>query len=96
LASSSSRLQPANPFSRCHDGCHVTTLPERSVDLLAPRRALLPLVIPAGQDDKQLALQLVNQAMFLIDASLVQPISGPGHHIVGADVDRNEFLVFNQ
>jgi len=116
-------------FSRCHDGCHVSTLPGRTVDLLAPRRALLPVVIPAGQDHKKLAIQLVNQAMFLIDAarpaagqvfpqglgfanasegiaqagldqlvaaSLVQPMSGPVHHIVGADVDWNELLVFNQ
>ncbi len=28
--------------------------------------------------------------------SLVQSMSGPVHHIVGADVDRNELLVFNQ
>jgi hypothetical protein len=32
----------------------------------------------------------------LVDPSLVQPMSGPLHQIVGADVDRNELLVFNQ
>ena len=86
-------------------------------------------MIPAGQDDKQLAIQLDNQAIFfidtarpaagqvfpqglgfanasegiaqagldqLVDPALVQPMSGPVHHIVGADVDRNELLVFNQ
>jgi hypothetical protein len=29
----------------------------------------LPVVIPAGQDDKQFAIQLVNQAIFLIDTA---------------------------
>jgi hypothetical protein len=53
----------------CHDGCHVSTLPGRTVDLLASRRAALPVVIPAGQDDKQFAIQLVNQAIFLIDTA---------------------------
>jgi hypothetical protein len=32
----------------------------------------------------------------LVYPSLVQPMSGPVHHIVGADVDRNELLAFNQ
>ena len=38
------------------------------------RRAALPDVIPAGQDHKQLAIQLVNQAIFLIDTA--RPAAG--------------------
>jgi hypothetical protein len=117
-------------------------------------------VIPAGQDHKKLAIQLITQALFLIDAarpaagqvfpqglgfadasegiaqagldqqvdtpqlssllalpvdddwikdspspfiissldypSLVQPMSGPVHHIVGADVDWDQRLAFDQ
>jgi hypothetical protein len=74
LASSSSHLQPANQFSLRHDGCRVSTLPGRTVDLLIPRRAVLPVVIPAGQDHKKLTIQPVNQAMFLTDAA--RPAAG--------------------
>jgi hypothetical protein len=49
-------------------------MPGRTVDLVAPRLAVLPVVMPAGQDDKKLTIQLVNQAMFLVDAA--RPAAG--------------------
>jgi hypothetical protein len=74
LAFSSSRLQQSNQFRRCHDGCLVSTLPGRTVGLLASIRAALPVVISAGQDHMKFTIQLVNQTMVLIDAA--RPAAG--------------------